>query len=239
MPCHNTNHSLLYLSCYSNSSLLVYLDKRFYVYKKEKVRARPDDKQQQNCSNTFERWKKRSHTNYILPYRTQRMRPLLVDDFEHVLYYMSRMWEHDNQTTTFDTFQRGTNIDMSISCKYCGNPIVYDDNIRSKTGKKAPLNEWDNKYNDCPKSHFKRRQELQGSTKFVKESKNTELQTVIDSPGGQSDSNSKLGHYSTNLDRKITPEQQLYVDTIGPTIVEILSLVQEIHEKLFPEAERV
>jgi hypothetical protein len=169
------------------------------------------------------------------------MRPLLVDDFEHVSYYVSRVWEHDNQTTTFDTFQRGTNIDMSISCKHCGNPIVFDDNIRSKTGKKVPLNEWDHKFNDCSKSHFKRRQEPQGSTKFVKgsRSKNTEHQTVIDSPGGQSDSNSKLRHYSANLDRKITPEQQLYVDTIGPTIVEILSLVQEIHEKLFPEAERV
>lgn len=31
--------------------------------------------------------------------------------------------------------------------------------------------------------------------------------------------------------RKITPEQQLYADTLGPAIAKILSLVQEIHQR--------
>lgn len=51
--------------------------------------------------------------------------------------------------------------------------------------------------------------------------------------------NSKQEHPVEVANHRITAEQQLYADTIGPAIAEILSLVQEIHEKMFPEAERV
>jgi hypothetical protein len=39
------------------------------------------------------------------------------------------------------------------------------------------------------------------------------------------------------LNRKITPEQQLYLDTIGPVIVEIYFLVQEIYKHITKENE--
>jgi hypothetical protein len=45
-----------------------------------------------------------------------------------------------------------------------------------------------------------------------------------------------LEKVSSSLNRKITPEQQLCADTVGPAIAEILSLVQEIYGKMFPKA---
>ena len=41
-----------------------------------------------------------------------------------------------------------------------------------------------------------------------------------------------------NLNCKITQEQQLYVDTIGPAVIEIRSAVQDIKQLLTQEKER-
>jgi hypothetical protein len=41
-----------------------------------------------------------------------------------------------------------------------------------------------------------------------------------------------------NLNRNITREQQLYVDTIGPKVIEIRSAVQDIRQLLTQEKER-
>jgi hypothetical protein len=51
--------------------------------------------------------------------------------------------------------------------------------------------------------------------------------------------NSKQEHPIEVVNHRITTEQQLYADTIGPAIAEILSLVQEIYEKMFPKEEGV
>jgi hypothetical protein len=50
-------------------------------------------------------------------------------------------------------------------------------------------------------------------------------------------SNPKHEQHLIGLNRKITPEQQLYLDTIGPVIVEIHSLVREIHKHVTKENE--
>ena len=40
------------------------------------------------------------------------------------------------------------------SCKHCGVPIVFDDNIVSKSGKRKPINEWNHQVHDCKFSPF-------------------------------------------------------------------------------------
>jgi hypothetical protein len=47
--------------------------------------------------------------------------------------------------------------------------------------------------------------------------------------------NSKREHPVEVASHRITAKQQLYADTIGPAIAEILSLVQEIYEKTFSQ----
>jgi hypothetical protein len=51
--------------------------------------------------------------------------------------------------------------------------------------------------------------------------------------------NSKQEHHVEVTNHSIIAEQQQYADTLGPAIAEILSLVQEIYEKMFPKKERV
>jgi hypothetical protein len=121
----------------------------------------------------------------------------------------------------------------------CGARITFSDNAISKGCRKIPLQENGLPHN-CPKSKFNtRRQELQERAKFVKEDENAE-RLAIDVPSGEHPcSNPRQERDSSNLSRKITPELQLYVDTIGPVILEILSLVQEIHEKMFPKEEEI
>ena len=47
--------------------------------------------------------------------------------------------------------------------------------------------------------------------------------------------NPKQKHLQDNLNRRITEEQQLYIDTIGPAILEICSEVQNIGRLLMQE----
>jgi hypothetical protein len=48
---------------------------------------------------------------------------------------------------------------MSVSCRYCGNSLVFDDNILSKTGKHKPLNEWNHQVHDCQFSPYNKARE--------------------------------------------------------------------------------
>jgi hypothetical protein len=120
----------------------------------------------------------------------------------------------------------------------CGARITFSNNAISRNGRIIPLQENGLPHN-CPKSHFYRGiQEPQESTKLVREIENTEHQATIVPPGGRLGSNPKQEENLDNLSRKITSEQQLYVDTIGPAIAEILSLVQEVYKHVTRETKR-
>ena len=64
---------------------------------------------------------------------------------------------YHNPTTPSNFIQKGTamssNSDSKL-CKYCGNHIVFDDNIVSKNGKRKPLNEWNHQVHDCKFSPY-------------------------------------------------------------------------------------
>jgi hypothetical protein len=117
----------------------------------------------------------------------------------------------------------------------CGARITFSNNAISRNGRKIPLQENGLPHN-CPKSRFHReRHESQASTEFLKGIENTEHQATIVPPGGHSGSDPKYEQNSDNVSLKLTPEQQIFVDTIGPAIVEILSLVQEIYKHTIQE----
>jgi hypothetical protein len=187
MACNNA------LIVHSDSSLLVYIDKECHEAKE--IRSRFNDKQFFNNAHTFQRWKQCNHPNHCVSYRTQGMRPLLVDYLEHGSHNLSRLWEHDNTTTAFDTFQGRRN--MSISCKYCGNSIVFDDNMRSKTGKKVPLNERDHKYHDCKFSPYNKTKATAVEKREIM--KIDEFQTIEDLRNKVAATNNRLEHYEVKL----------------------------------------
>lgn len=56
--------------------------------------------------------------------------------------------------TTHDCPKRPSSDNKeTITCKYCTQPITFDDNIKAKSGKIIPLN-LDKSYHNCPKSPF-------------------------------------------------------------------------------------
>jgi hypothetical protein len=118
----------------------------------------------------------------------------------------------------------------------CGARITFSDYATSKNGKKIPLQE-NGLPHYCPNSYFnKKRQEFQKSnTGFVEEFDKIGHPALIDSEVRYPDSRPKQEQRSTTLNRKITVEQQLYVDTIGPVIAEIHSIVQEILQHIIRE----
>ena len=113
----------------------------------------------------------------------------------------------------------------------CGARITFSDNPISKNGRKIPLQE-NGRPHSCPKSHFNTRRQEESTNGFVKKIDNTERHATLDSQGRHSDQSPKQEQHSD----KITLEQQQYVDTIGPAIAEILSLLQEIYQHTILEA---
>jgi hypothetical protein len=120
----------------------------------------------------------------------------------------------------------------------CGARITFSNNAISRNGRKIPLQENGFPHN-CPKSSYNRRQELQENTQSVERIENSECQATIIPPGGYSASNQEQEWHSDNLSRKITSEQQLYVDTIGSVILEIFSLVREIYKHTIQETRTI
>jgi hypothetical protein len=107
----------------------------------------------------------------------------------------------------------------------CGARIIFSENAISKNGRKISLQENGLPHN-CPNSYFnKKRQDLQNNgNRFVKE----EFE--------------KIGHSALissqipdSPNRKLTQEQQLYVDTIAPILLEIHSSVQNIEQLLMQQ----
>jgi hypothetical protein len=80
-----------------------------------------------------------------------------------------------------------------------------------------------------------------GCGKLVKWDKSQSAYIEIDTNirHGCPNRNPKQEHNVEVANHRIAAEQQLYIDTIGPTIVEILSLVQGIHKKMFSKSESV
>jgi hypothetical protein len=139
-----------------DSSHLVNLDKVYLNDTKEKeIRSRTYNQQQQNNTHTFQRWKQCNHTNHSISYRTRRVRPLLAYNFKHGSYILSWMRQHHNTTALLNVTKR-RNLMSSIPCRYCGNHIVFDDNVLSKRGKKIPLQEWNLQPHDCRFSPYHR-----------------------------------------------------------------------------------
>lgn len=129
-------------------------------------------------------------------------------------------------------------------CKYeCGQLVAFQDNVVSKNGRKIPLQENGLPHN-CPNSYFnKRRQELHNSdNESVKEFDKMGQSTLIDFqvryPDPSPDWNPNQRQPPLNPNRNITQEQQLYVDTIGPAVLEILSIVHDIKQFFIQEKER-
>jgi hypothetical protein len=179
----------------SISSLLVYLDKEYSNDIKKEIWSWSNNQQQLNNPHTVQRWKICYYTNNSAPYRTQGIRPLLANYFEHGSHNLSRMWEHDNTTTTFDTFQGRRS--MSISCKYCCNPIVFDDNRLSKYGKRIPLQEWDHKPHECKfRPYIKARTTLREKIGIDKISEYQVIENLRDKVAA---TNNRLEYYEVKL----------------------------------------
>ena len=107
---------------------------------------------EEHITHTIKRRKNCNHSDNCISYRTYRMRSLLAYYLKYVSYNVPWMWKYNNTKTPFDTLQR-RNI-MGSSCRYCGNPIVFDYNILSKNGKHKPLNKWNHEPHDCKFSPF-------------------------------------------------------------------------------------
>jgi hypothetical protein len=125
----------------------------------------------------------------------------------------------------------------------CGARITFNDYAISKNGKKIPLQENGLPHN-CPNSYFNKRQELPGGTRFAKEIDNTERHATNDSQDKHRDSSPSQEQHSARFN-KINLEQQQYVDTIGPAVAEILSvlarilsLLQEIRQYIVQEGNK-
>lgn len=137
--------------------------------------------------------------------------------------------------TSTNNYEQGTNY---IYCRNdCGLRITFSNNAISKNGKKIPLQENGLPHN-CPNSYFnKRRRELQeNNNRFLKETEKTTSPNLIGYQTRYLDSSPNQEQYSSTCLNKISLEQQLYADTIGPVIAEILSLVQEIYNHTFPDS---
>jgi hypothetical protein len=182
-------------SYYSNSSHQVNLDKEYLNDTKEKVWTRSYHKFELHNSHTFKRWKISNHSDYSISYRTRRVRSLLAYYIKYVSYNMSWVRQQHNKKTEFDTFQ---GVDgMSISCRYCGNPIVFDDRERSSNGKKIPLEEWNHKHHDCKLNPYNRRGVSATEKRAI--NKIGEYQIIEDIRNQITNINNRLSNYEPEL----------------------------------------
>jgi hypothetical protein len=86
---------------------------------------------------------------------------------------------------------------MSASCRYCGNPIVFDANILSKNGKHKPLNEWNHEPHDCKFSPFNKSRESALEWKAL--GKIEEWQVIEDLRNQIAATNNRLWNYELEL----------------------------------------
>jgi hypothetical protein len=111
-----------------------------------------------------------------------------------------------------------------VYCRYgCGVRITFSNNTISKNGRKIPLEENGLPHN-CPNSYFnKRRRELREcNNRFIKETENIGPPALVDSQARYLDSRLNQEERLDNGLNKISLEQQLHYDTIGPLIAEII-----------------
>jgi hypothetical protein len=92
----------------------------------------------------------------------------------------------------------------SIPCRYCGNPIVFDDNIISKNGKRKPLNEWNHEVHDCELSPFNKSRATAREKKALKKIK--EYQVIENLQNQVAATNNRLWNYELEL---IVKEKEL------------------------------
>jgi hypothetical protein len=104
-----------------------------------------------NYIHTFTRWKKRNSTNSWISHRASRLWLLLDYHISNAIHLLSKMWSDCQPTAKPDSIQRRETI---VLCKYCDNPIYFDDNVVSKNGKKIPLQEWDQQPHSCPNNPY-------------------------------------------------------------------------------------
>jgi hypothetical protein len=86
---------------------------------------------------------------------------------------------------------------MSISCKYCGNPIVFDDSVLSKNGRRIPLQEWNGKPHDCQFNPYKK---ARANSMVRRETRKIEEYEIIDELKNKvAATNNRLENYELEL----------------------------------------
>jgi hypothetical protein len=183
-----------YDSDFLGSSRLVYLD-NLYCNEEKEIRSWSYDQQQHHNTHTIKRQKKCNYPDNSISYRTHRMWTLLAKYVQYVLHNLSWLWEHHNTKTLPNVIQRGTA--MSASCRYCGNPIVFDDNILSKTGRHKPLNEWNHQVHDCPFSPYNKARVASIDRRETR--KEQEFQTISQLKDEIANTNMRLTEYELQL----------------------------------------
>jgi hypothetical protein len=137
---------------YCNSSFLATVRTYRYNDEAETNQARTwfNKQQQPDHAHTFKRRQNSYNTNKSISYRAPRMRILLAYYIKNEVYHMCRLRKYHQSNTEFDTLPRGgIIIKMSVTCRFCGTFIVFDDNVLSRSGKRIPLQEGNHKVHDC------------------------------------------------------------------------------------------
>ena len=141
---------------------------------------------------------------------------------------------------------------MAFQCRWgCETWLTTSDSILSRSGKYIPLEEHNLKIHECnlnPYYKSKNKHVVQdaraklcknGCEKLIRwdGSQNKYLEIDTNDRHRCPNCNPKQEHPPDNVNHKITHDQQLYLNTIGPAILEIRSAVQNI-ERLLTEEKR-
>jgi hypothetical protein len=150
---------------------------------------------------------------------------LLAYHISNEVYYVCWLWKYNKSSAEFDAIPRRDIIaKMSITCRYCGTFIVFDDNFLSKSGKRIPLQEGNHKVHDCklsPYNQSRTARKIRAAAIAKKPLQNIkEYQMVQDARSYVTNLNNRLDSYELTLivKEKAQPSNEFFEESTNDVL---------------------